>query len=228
MGKRAKGNASLASGKPYSRGRSRVVYVFTEGKVTEPDYIKAIQQLGTLKNPKARVDVQIANATDQGSQRKPLVLVDNAIALLREKKREAKRAGLKEGDAAWPQVWCLFDRDQHEGVETALSRAEKAGVKVAYSHPCFEVWRVLHLKSVTGTFGGVCGAAEQRLPREWYQVSGGIKSVVPKQVEGRFEEARKRALDMNAEHSDYIPVAHRDPYTNVFDFVEDGLGIASY
>lgn len=51
MAKRTKGNASLTSGKAHGRGRSRVVYVFTEGKVTEPDYIKAVQQLGTLKQP---------------------------------------------------------------------------------------------------------------------------------------------------------------------------------
>lgn len=226
MARSAKGNASLTSGKAHGRGRSRVVYVFTEGKVTEPEYIKAVQQLGTLKQPGTPLDVHVANATDEGSQRKPLILVEKAIALLREKNREAKRAGLAK--ALWPQVWCLFDRDQHEGVETALSRAKKAGVEVAYSHPCFEIWRVLHLKSVTGTFAGVCGLAEQRLPSDWHQVPGGIKAVIPEQIENRFADAKKRALDMNAEHPEYSAKAHRDPYTDVFDFVEKGLGIASY
>ncbi|MFI6081422.1 RloB family protein [Streptomyces sp. NPDC051217] len=225
MAKNTKGNASFAS-KSYGRGRRRVVHVYTEGKVTEPEYIRAVRQLGTLADPKLTVDVHIANSSDEGSQRKPLILVEKAVITLREKHREAKRAGVPK--AMWPQVWCLFDRDQHQGVETALSRARKAGVMVAYSHPCFEIWRVLHLKAVSGSFAGVCGMAEQRLPSDWHQVPGGIKSVVPSQIEGRFEKARQRAREMNASHPDHVVIAQRDPYTNVHEFIEDGLGISSY
>jgi len=33
---------------------------------------------------------------------------------------------------------------------------------------------------------------------------------------------------MNAAHNDHVPMLHRDPYTDVFMLVEDGLGITSY
>ncbi|EST29440.1 hypothetical protein N566_22000 [Streptomycetaceae bacterium MP113-05] len=33
---------------------------------------------------------------------------------------------------------------------------------------------------------------------------------------------------MNATHGDHVSKILRDPYTDVFDFVEDGLGISSY
>ncbi|MFD4524464.1 RloB domain-containing protein [Streptomyces sp. NPDC058470] len=38
-------------------------------------------------------------------------------------------------------LWCLFDRDRHEDIPTAFARARKAELHVAYSHPCFELWR---------------------------------------------------------------------------------------
>lgn len=219
MGK-AKGKESL--GPTRSRGRrKRIVYVFSEGLVTEPSYIEIIKEYAPT------VDVRIANANAPGSRRKPLKLVEAAVDLLDTEQRAAKRSGLEK--KYWPQVWCLFDRDEHEGIETALKQAREGGVKVAFSHPCFEVWRLLHHKPVTGTFGGACGQVAARLPFARDPKDGAnIKLVLPHQVTGRYPEARKRALQMNAQHGEHAALVNRDPYTNVHEFVEHGLGIASY
>ncbi|MFS8202513.1 hypothetical protein ACLVWQ_27960 [Streptomyces sp. CWNU-52B] len=40
--------------------------------------------------------------------------------------------------------------------------------------------------------------------------------------------AVKRALQMNARYGDHVSLVNRDPYTDVHEFVEQGLGIASY
>ncbi len=120
-----------------------------------------------------------------------------------------------------------FDRDQHDSVDEALKQAGEAHVGVAFSHPCFEVWRLLHHKPVTGTFGGVCGQAEARLP--FAKDTPNIKVVLPAQIpSGSYPDVKKRALKMNAAHGDHVPLPHRDPYTDVFAFVEDALGITSY
>jgi hypothetical protein len=46
------------------------------------------------------------------------------------------------------EVWCVTDVDhfEREGgkVTTALAKAEKAGIGVAVSNPCFELWLLLH------------------------------------------------------------------------------------
>ncbi|MFC5825467.1 hypothetical protein [Nonomuraea insulae] len=56
-----------------------------------------------------------------------------------------------------------------------------------------------------------------------------MKIVLPGQIPaGSFELAKKRALQMNATHDDRVPLENRDPYTDVFTFVEQGLGILSY
>ncbi|MFF2661492.1 RloB family protein [Kitasatospora sp. NPDC058032] len=219
---RTRGNESLGPTKQQRGQRRRVVHVFTEGRVTEPTYIEVVSDLVRLHDQ--GVEVRVANANAPGSQRKPIKLVEAAVRLMREEARAAKRSGVKE--ELWPQVWCLFDRDAHESVDAALKQAREGDVQVAFSHPCFEVWRLLHHKPVTGTFGGVCGEAEARLP--FVKEPGNIKVVLPTQIEGGFIKAKARAEKMNGEHGKHVPLTQRDPYTDVHDFVEKGLGIASY
>lgn len=223
---KTRGKSSFAPIARRGRGRSRAVYVFTEGKVTEPDYIRIVHRHGTPADPALTVEVHIANAKDDGSRRMPMDLVKRAIVLRGEKQREDRKAGVKGKLST--QVWCLFDHDNHPDVEAALAHAKKHGLPVAFSHPCFEVWRLLHHKAVSGTFGGVCGEAAKRLPGEFRNAPGGGKAVLDEQILSRYAEARKRALTMNAQHGDHLPLHKRDPYTDVYAFVEEGLGISSY
>lgn len=221
-----RGKDALGPTKPQRDRRRRMVHVFSEGKVTEPKYIEIIRGMDPVyKNPAMKVEVRIENASAPGSDRKPIKLVEAAVAFMRKEAREAKRHGLKKD--LLPQVWCLFDRDQHESVEQALKEADKAGVKVAFSHPCFEIWRLLHHKPVTNTFGGVCGEATKGLP--FAKTSANIKVVQPDEIKkDSYQDAKKRALKMNAEHGDHVLKSQRDPYTDVHDFIEQGLGIISY
>ncbi|MEU3191092.1 RloB family protein [Streptomyces sp. NPDC006992] len=217
---RTRGRDSLSPAHKPGR-RRKVVHVFTEGKVTEPEYIKIVRDRAGATG----VEVRIANSSAPGSQRKPIKLVDAAVRLMREESRAAKRGGLEK--KFWPAVWCLFDRDQHDSIESAMKQADEAGVRVAFSHPCFEVWRLLHHKPVTGTFGGVCDMAAARLP--FADSVANLKAVLPEQIpEGSYAEAKKRALKMNAVHEEHVPKVLRDPYTDIFDFVEQGMGVASY
>ncbi|MGW2812700.1 RloB family protein [Streptomyces sp. NPDC001415] len=218
---RAKGKESL--GAPARGGRrKKVVYVFTEGKETEPSFLDIIWERHRESGAARNVDMRIANRKAAGSHRKPLTLVEDATRTMREKTREAKKA-----KTPLPEVWVLFDRDQHEHIQKAMSEAEAAGVKVAFSHPCFEVWRLLHHKDVSGSFGGVCGLATERLP--FAQTSLNIKVVQPDEIpKGSYTKARDRALKMNAQHHEHVPRELRDPYTDVHAFVETGLGITTY
>jgi hypothetical protein len=211
--------------------RRRDVWIFTEGELTEPQYIDIIKAL----QPRPFNDVHIVNDSRQragtrgsgsrGADRTPSRLVDAAIKLKRDKDREAKRAGVRPELS--PAVWCLFDRDQHDGVDSAVARALKAGVRVAFSHPCFELWRLLHHQDFTTTCGGVCNEAARRLPWAAQMTAQEGKAVYPSQIMGGFQAARKRARQLNAQHPDHVAFSHRDPYTDVWKFVED-LGITEY
>ncbi|WP_304453897.1 RloB family protein [Nocardiopsis sp. YSL2] len=218
---RTRGRDSFKPAKKKSQRRRRDVYVFTEGEVTEPQYIDII----TKRAGAPDVEVHIANESAPGSQRKPLKLVEAAVQLSREKTREAKRDGRPK--QYWPSVWCLFDRDEHVKIEAALKQAKEGGVRVAFSHPCFELWRLLHHKAVTNTFGGVCEAAAQKLP--FASKANDIKVVLSDQIPaGSFAVAKKRAKQINQEYGPHVSKLLRDPYTDVYEFVEEGLGITAY
>ncbi|MFJ7325624.1 RloB family protein [Streptomyces cyaneofuscatus] len=219
--------------------RPREVYVLTEGEVTEPDFVEYVRAHGTPITPGRRVEVLYKNLNAPSKRRKPLPLVEEAIPFVVSAERAARKAGLEEENWNWPQVWCLFDRDQHEDIPSAFARAKKAGVKIAYSHPCFELWRLLHYQNYTSTFGGVCESAAGRLKQQpgFAQTYGPTirsvsperaKRVMPEQLRGRYEKARQFAEQRNAKHARHPDQTQWDPYTNVWCFVEEGLGVRDY
>lgn len=91
------------------------------GTETEPNYFKSFRKLG--------VNVKVDGYAVCPSQ------------LVAKAKRE-KRAG------DYSQVWCVFDRDSgtftSEDFNEAIKNAEQAGIQIAYSNECFELWYVLH------------------------------------------------------------------------------------
>ncbi|MFC9271796.1 RloB family protein [Streptomyces zhihengii] len=217
---RTRGKDALGPAKKGQR-RYKVVHVFTEGRVTEPQYIDLVRG----RPADTGVEVRIANASAPGSQRKPITLVEAAARLMREETRAAKRAKLDE--KLWPEVWCLFDRDQHLQIPDALKRAKEAGVEVAFSHPCFELWRLLHHKPVHGQFGGVCGEVVRQLPFTGSPEQ--LKHMASDELpEGSFAQAKKWAQKINAQHAGHVAKDQRDPYTDVYEFVEKGLRVTGY
>ncbi|UUU23908.1 RloB family protein [Streptomyces sp. DSM 40750] len=252
---RPRGGDRITPKKGGTRGRTdrdRQVYVYTEGAVTEPEYIDIIVKNGVWNRPDRKAQYHIANANAEGKHRKPHQMVKEAVGTRRKVEREAKAAGLKpykvlkngteQGDWNWPQVWVIFDRDDHQGIPEAMSLADEEGIRVAYSHPCFELWRFLHYTNYTSTFSGVCGDANSRLrSRPGFAATYGPgvhrvseqeskhmrKDQVLSKDGHRYESAKKYAKKINDGHSSSNPNAW-DPYTNVWSFVEQGLLLSGY
>ncbi|WP_327297515.1 RloB family protein [Streptomyces sp. NBC_01197] len=228
MARARRGNDSLARPARGTGQRRREVYIFTEGKVTEPGYLDIVRESGLPKDPALQVDMHIMNRKLK-SDRKPLDLVDMAVALKREKDREAKRAKVTLKSDLRPQFWCVFDHDNYPHLAAAMKQAKDDGIEVAFSHPCFEVWRLAHYQVVNGRFSGVCGGAAGRLPFAPGTVDAkDPKVVLPHQIVGRYETAKKNAEQMNGRHGEQLQKIDRDPYTDVYALVERGLGISTY
>lgn len=245
MGK-VKGRDSLVHQRT-GRSQKRMVYVYAEGEVTEREYIDIVRDHGEPHVVGQEVTVRYMNLKADGDDRKPLPMVETAIEKLREVERDAKKSGLDKDDKRngwrWPQVWVFFDRDDHPGIVRARKLAKDAGVHIAYSHPCFELWRLLHYQNYTSTFGADrCGAASDRLRRQtgFAQTYGRnvravseeqAKHVHPAQIlsgdgRSRYLTARRYAMSVNKGHG---PDPNSwDPYTDVFEFVEKGLLVKDY
>lgn len=116
------------------RGRTPV-YFFVEGE-TEEDYVRHLGALTT----EFQFFVQLRH-TDRER------LVDEAINLRRNEVRKA--AERRQSDNG-PRAWCLFDYDGDGRVDGLFRRAVKDGVRIGFSHPCLELWWLLHFQIVTG------------------------------------------------------------------------------
>jgi hypothetical protein len=54
------------------------------------------------------------------------------------------RDAAKNQNDPFEEVWCVFDRDEHQKIDEALVRARDCKIRVAFSNPCFELWLLLH------------------------------------------------------------------------------------
>lgn len=109
--------------------------IYCEGKNTEPAYFAA------LKHIYSRSLIQIETVSAAGV---PYTLASSAVSQAKSLglTRRNRRAlnSFEEND----EVWAVFDRDEHPRYDEAVIMCESAGVGVARSNPCFEVWLILH------------------------------------------------------------------------------------
>ncbi|MGR6997917.1 RloB domain-containing protein [Yinghuangia aomiensis] len=45
---------------------------------------------------------------------------------------------------AFDEVWCVVDVDEFKDISAAVGKAAGAGIEIAISNPCFELWLILH------------------------------------------------------------------------------------
>ena len=188
---------------PASREPKRLLLVVCEGKITEPMYIRGFVR----KARNATVEVRIHD--EQGDPRK---LVEMAK---RERDRARVRARQQDDDfLAYDEVWCVFDRDQHERFEDACQMARDNQLDLAVSNPCFELWLLLHFRDSPGV---------QR--RDHLQkmlgkfLSGYDKHFDFERVTDNVDRAtmRARRLDQDAER---MGEPFRNPTTGVYRLTE--------
>jgi hypothetical protein len=70
----------------------------------------------------------------------------------------------EEGDS----VWVLLDT---EGVTNRAALTRTEGLKIVWSHPCFEVWTLLHLEDF-GAHAEHCNAVVRRVREAWKRELG--------------------------------------------------------
>ncbi|MEW2915510.1 RloB family protein [Ruegeria sp. ANG10] len=125
---------------PAKRIAPPTIHLFSEGKNTEPDYLRAVlakHAKGTkilrIHGPNG-VAHSVASAAVSFAQENGLI----------KARRRRKLNSYEERD----QVWAVFDRDDDEVSRYAEAKkvCEDAGLNYAYSDPCFEHWINLHFE----------------------------------------------------------------------------------
>lgn len=188
---------------PAKREPKHRILVVCEGRVTEPEYFKALQH--AFRNP--LVHVQIHNETGV-----PMTVVNCALAEDQRAKDEAKAS--RDDNLRYDEVWCVFDVDDHPRLDEALSLATASGLQVALSNPCFELWALLHFRDQSERLHrrDAQHTLKQFLPRYEKKLDFHCMHAGYEQAVGRAADLQKKAEEADA--------PNRNPTTTVYRLTE--------
>ncbi len=181
----------------------RIIKVFSEGKVTEPDYLSYwARRTRTSQVVWGRTGVE------------PATLVDLAIADLKANRRAKKRYKSPEFD----EVWCIFDVDERPNIQETINRARRYDINVAVSNPCFELWLVLHREDQP------VQAHHRMIQRRACKLGLVEGKSIPKPImahlASQYGAARDRARKLDRRHNDRGYPEHSNPSTNVWCLID--------
>lgn len=197
---------SQTSARKFFRGRPTreskpLILIVCEGAKTEPKYFEALR----IKKRLSTTEIAVYGGDEAGTHPKSVV----------EYARRKKIEKAKEG--GYDHVWCVFDRDEHENIEQAFDLAARYDIKVAFSHPNFELWFLLHYQ-------------EQRAALNRYEAIRKLKTHVPdyeKNVSGMYQRllgqqpiAMSRAMLLRDMHSKNGDTEKENPSSTVDLLVE--------
>ena len=116
--------------------------IVCEGKKTEPEYFNDLRNYERLASITVKVCGECGSA--------PISVVEQALQLYNDM--------IKDGEAI-EEVFCVFDKDDHESFFRACaliekSRKAKIPITAVFSIPCFEYWLLLHFQYNRAPFQG--------------------------------------------------------------------------
>lgn len=160
--------------------RPRVLIV-CEGGVTEPSYLKGLKQREEIR----LLDVEVS------PEGVPKTVVARAVEMKKAAAREAK--SFRDDNRRYDEVWCMFDVDEHPNVPEAKQQARANGINLAVSHPCFELWLLLHFQEQTKSLNRheAQGACRKHMPK--YEKEVDCSLLLP-----YYETAVERAKALDA------------------------------
>lgn len=174
------------------------VAVFTEGRITEPQYVKV------LKGIYRGVNVQIIERYAGSS---PKILVEKALDY---------QGNFDEYD----EIWCLFDKNDHqdEYIEEVIQKARKNNIMTAITNPCFELWLVLHQED---QFGYVSKEDIQKRSQTLGLTNNKHLSEIGKKLSReKYDDAKTRALHIQNIIHKGIRKPWANPSSQVWKFVD--------
>ena len=216
--RRGGGTLSRAAARPqrYRRG-NRIFYVVAEGEGTEYDYFDHINR---EYGPDRRFVIRTPAASVQRNGLQPSRVVTEAAVVL--------------GDSDINEVWGLFDHDRRPDIDQVCARARRLDIKVALSHPAFELWLLLHFQDFSpakqdGSNTVVMEKLRNAHPA-FADYRDGNKRINLERFEAlnedeRIRKAVTRARSLSDSFTRETP-SNRDPSTDVYLLIQN-LGIVS-
>lgn len=192
------------TGKPSTEpATDRSLYVFTEGRRTEPDYINH-----WFRKHRDRVLVTIDEF--HGT---PLRLVEEAVKRQEQDQRDQRRGRGRAHD----EYWCVFDHDEHPRLNEAFDTAAANGVHVAFSNPCIELWFLLHFEGGTGS---IHRRKAQKDSKRLLKCDKHLSRQALELLDDNFGDAKRRALQLDNWHEGNDSPPRSNPSSSVWELID--------
>lgn len=186
------------------RQQRAIIRVLTEGRKTEPQYIKIWSR--KYRNV-VRIDI---DKKDTGL----------AAASLLEQAREYKRQS-RRTNPDFDSIWIIFDVDENPDntMSNVIQEARDSGIEIAISNPCFELWLVLHRQDQTRHI------ERDKIQKEAKRLNmindrKHIVSDAHQTLLEQYDEARNRAKQLEAMHRGNGSRLWENPSSQVWKFVD--------
>lgn len=189
------------------RKENKIIYIFTEGEKTEPNYFKSIKKEIRKVNIKIKI---------KGKGFNTLSLVNHALGFI-----ENKVIDLNIDDC-----WVVFDKDDFDvDFNIAIDKAEKNNLKVEYSNESFELWYLLHFNYNTAEL--TRDDYTKKLEKELQKLTGNIKYKYYKNsneiyslIKDKEKTAIKNAKKLVELHKNKTSYVKKNPSTTVYLLLE--------
>ncbi|HXP20210.1 MAG TPA: RloB family protein [Streptosporangiaceae bacterium] len=197
------------------RQGNRIFYVASEGERTEIDYLG---RLDAAYGPRLNFLIRMPPRSTQHDGLSPSQVVEDAA-------RAADDVDIYE-------AWGLFDHDGRPDIDQVCASALRQRVRVALSHPSFELWLLLHFQDFSpAAQDGDNGIVMEKLRAAhaaFADYGRRDKRITIRRFEAlsegdRIQRAVNRARRLSSHFSHETP-SNRDPSTDVHLLIED-LGI---
>lgn len=194
----------------------RIFRIFTEGKETEPRYIRGYVE-EYLKQHNCFDKVLFAF---KPKNHDPRSLLENA-----------KEAKVSEAD----NVWIVFDRDGHDKIPETFAGAEEHGIEIAFSSISFETWILMHFEYTTAAYT-TCDDLISDL-RHFKKHIPDYKKAMPELfavatanvgLAKAIKHAERLCKEVPGGCAEGTPMYEMNPYTDFYrllDAIDDFLGI---
>jgi hypothetical protein len=202
MGKRFK--RKIGKRKEYS-----FIYIFTEGKKTEPIYFKS--KKNEIRSNAVKIEIK-------GMGYNTLSLVDYALNFVQQERIDLKI----------DECWVVFDKDDfNRNFNSAINKARKNGLKVAYSNEAFELWFLLHFSFMNSAIerDGYNKKIEENYIKETknkkykYHKTNGVLPLIDL-IKDREKDAIRNAKKLLKQFKSEESFAKKNPSTTVHLLVE--------
>ncbi|NRQ39629.1 RloB domain-containing protein [Nonomuraea sp. NN258] len=175
---------------------------FTEGRKTEPSYL-----LHWYRLFRDRAIVVIDDF--HGG---PLQLVEKA----RDRRENDLRDQRRGRGQAFSEYWCVFDVDEHHGLDQAIDLATKNEIRLAVSNPCIELWFALHFQD---QWASLDRTKAQDIAKTLLSCGKTPTAQALEQLVARHDEAEARARALDKKHDGDGSPVRSNPSSDVWRLV---------